>query len=288
MGQPAQPRSPCLRQSDPGKALNVMVTGFRVLGRPWALGRTDCSWGRDFFPTLVLLPASPNPVVLGSPGSAAHPFKSAQGVPRAALPSEGPGHQSDRRGIRLRKGRADPEEVLCPAPFHPGWEPTPGMPIWASASPCRPGREDWGLSCVTSLTPLPVSGPQLPQLLAYPAIAGWGWSRERSFGKLALSVRYRDHPSCLHTSVPPAGSMLPHSLSQVSLYKFREGRRLAPSHTVCRKSRRPVRSDLDTGYFLEACGMRDRLEVVGADTGAAVQTILTAGAHNTSVLHRGN
>lgn len=93
------------------------------------------------------------------------PFQVGPGTPPGRPPQRGPGHQSDRRGIRLRKGRADPEEVLCPAPFHPGWEPTPGMPIWAFASPCRPGREDLGLSCVTSCTPLPVSGPQLPQLL---------------------------------------------------------------------------------------------------------------------------
>lgn len=152
----------------------------------------------------------------GKPGLRGSPFQVGPGSPLGRPPQRGPGHQSDRRGIRLRKGRADPEEVLCPAPFHPGWEPTPGMPIWASASPCRPGREDLGLSCVTSRTPLPVSEPQLPQLLAYPASASWGWSPERSFGKLALSVR--------HTAVPRAGPMLPHSLSQVSLYKFREGR----------------------------------------------------------------
>lgn len=60
-------------------------------------------------------------------------------------------------------------------------------------------------------------------------LSGWGWSRERSLGKLALSVRCRDHFSCLHTAalpLPPlrAGPMSPHSLSQVSPYKFREGR----------------------------------------------------------------
>lgn len=212
MGLHANPSLPVWRAQmseaeRPCKALSAAATGFRVLGRPWAPGRTAV--GGDLCLPPSSCPRLSQPGGPGKPGLRGSPFQVGPGSPPGRPPQRGPGHQSGRRGIRLRKGRAGLEEVLRRAPFHPGWEPTPGRPIWAPASPCRPGEGGRGAALCDlahATACLWASASPAARLPVSQAGAGLG---ERSLGRLALPAveTTRNHSSCPHTADPGAGPM---------------------------------------------------------------------------------
>jgi hypothetical protein len=123
----------------PCKALNVATKGP---GAP--LGSQEGRVvGSD--PSLPPPPnPSPNPTVLGRPGCAAHPFKSAW---------ESPGPPSPARAGTSKRPPRDPVAEgaggpwgggFAGLPFIPAGSRLPGRPLWASASPCRPGEGGHG------------------------------------------------------------------------------------------------------------------------------------------------
>lgn len=83
---------------------------------------------------------SPNPAVLRSRGCAVHPFKSAW---------ESPGPPSPARAGTSKRPPRDPVAEgagrpwgggFARLPFIPAGSRPPGRPLWACASPCRPGE----------------------------------------------------------------------------------------------------------------------------------------------------
>ena len=162
----------------------------RVLERPWA-PRKDVLLGA------ILLCPHP-PILLPTPRSWEDPaarltLSSRPGSPPGRPPQRGLGHQSGRRGIRLRKGRVGLGEVASPGSLSSRLgADSPGGRSGLQRVPAGQGREDMGMQSCTELCdlcmPLPVSGPQLPQLPASltsnPQARAGLW--EGSFRRLAL------------------------------------------------------------------------------------------------------
>lgn len=168
----------------------------------------DCSGGRSLSPTLVLPP--PLPTRRSWEAGAAR-------LTLSSRPWQSPGPPSPARAGTSKRPPRDPvaegagglEEVLRRAPFHPGWEPTPGRPIWALASPCRPGEGGRGAElCDLAHATACLWASASPAARLPVSQAGAGL-KERSLGRLALPAveTTRNHSNCPHTADPGAGPM---------------------------------------------------------------------------------
>lgn len=179
MGLREQPQSPCLEFTEmseaerPCKALSLETKGPGAL-----LGSQE---GRIVGSDPSLSPPTPQPRGLGKTRLHGSPFQVGLGVPRAALPSEGRYIKAAAAGSGCGRGGRALGRWLLPAPFHPGWEPTPReAALGFSESLQARGGRTWGCqaaqSCVTSAChclSLGLGFSSCPP--PSPAISGSGW-----------------------------------------------------------------------------------------------------------------